>query len=284
MGAEVGAAVHTRGRRARNRALAAGLVLVACAEEPGDHELYREALVQHGGEALLTCDRIADERLRGECRAGAASRMARKDLVASREACGAITDPVWRDECFFLAADEAELIGRPALETCAEAGRFRDRCTQHAAHRDLAGRGLDLSLGRELTLRARIRDVVASYHPDFGDADVDRMVDAAMAQQLSVRFEEQPFEVARCGEAGERVCQMAYGAVLYAAKEAGSLAVACAGDSSPEAVAAAGVTPWVAGDPMGPVVYALACGHPLPVAEEEEEPKPRSRSRRRGRR
>lgn len=283
---EVEAAVQTRGRSRLARALAGSLLLAAaCADEPEDRELYRQALGELSAEALLTCDRIVDEGLRGECRAGAAARMARKDITASREACAAIGDAVWREECFFLAADEAELIGRPALETCAEAGRFADRCTQHAAHRDLAGRSLDTSLGREQLMRARVRDVVASYHPDRSEEDLARMVDAAMAQQLSVRFEEAPFALSACGAAGERVCQMAYGAVLYTAKEEGRLEAACAGEATPEAVAAAGVTPWVAEDPLGPAVFALACGRPPPVAEEEtqgDEPPPRRG--RRGRR
>ena len=258
MEAEVEAVVRSRATGA-GVLMAAGSVLVACSSGPDDRASYLAALTQVPAEALESCAAIQDASLAAECLTGVAARQAVKNVAAGRETCARVADAMWRDECYFLVTDAAEQVGRPALETCALAGRFAERCTQHAAHRDLESRTRHLAVGQEDLLWAETRDVVASYHPDKPAQTLDMMVMAAMAQELAPRWADKPFDVADCGLASDLVCAMAYDAILFEAREEGLLTVACAGEHTPEAIVAAGVTAWVGDEALPLRVFEEAC-------------------------
>jgi len=240
-------------------ALALVVAGLGCEGPPTDRERYQASLGRSHTEAREICSEIRASGLRGECLSHAAAQVAVKDLSAAIETCATIDDPVWADECVFLSADGAELVGRTAMDTCAKAGRFRERCTQHAAHRDLAHRAVELAVGEEARLERMAADVVAAYHPHLRPRDQRPLVHAAVAQMVAKRWGPEPFSVASCGQIEADVCAMAYGTHVFKAAEQGLLDTICAGPLEPEAVAAAGAVSWVADDPLAPELWAGAC-------------------------
>ncbi len=232
---------------------------LGCGQPPTDRERYQASLGRSHAEARDICADIGAAGLRGECLSHAAAQVAAKDLSAAIDTCATIDDPVWADECVFLCSDGAALIGRPAMDTCAKAGRFRERCTQHAGHRDLAERVVDLAVGDEARLERVAADVVAAYHPHLRPRDQRPLVHAAVAQIVAKRWGPELFSVASCGEIEADVCAMAYGTHVFKAAERGLLETICAGPLEPETVAAAGAVSWVPDDPLAPEIWAGAC-------------------------
>lgn len=75
---------------------------------------------------LARCRGLPDADLAGDCALVAA-------LAADPVACGAIDAGVWRDECWFQAAEIAQRAGdvARAVDRCGRAGRFGPECTYH---------------------------------------------------------------------------------------------------------------------------------------------------------
>lgn len=121
-----------RGQRP-STVLAGLLVASACAEaEPaGDVARYAAVAAEDGGtEAdLATCGGISDDSLAGDC---ALLVVARSELPAE-EACPRVPKGIWRDECWFVAAEARRAAGQDgsAAQLCLRAGAFRDDCGQH---------------------------------------------------------------------------------------------------------------------------------------------------------
>lgn len=106
-------------------ALLAILTLLGCHAEP-DHALYLQALHADAADGWDTCLRIVDVPLRSECQATRAAR----DLQFDR--CGEIATPVWKDECWFEAAEAEARAGdkEEALSACRRGG-FAQECQDH---------------------------------------------------------------------------------------------------------------------------------------------------------
>ena len=238
------------------------LVLVGglgCEPAPTDRERYVSTLGLDHDAAAPICARIDDPGLRGECLSHAATEVAPRALDTALATCAGIDDPVWSDECAFLVADVAALVGEPARSTCEAAGRFRDRCVQHAAHRELLDRVGTLPVGEEARLETVAAEVAAAYNPGLDPFQLEPVVDAAIARVVSSRWDAAPFDVADCGVLAEPLCVMAYGIHLMEASASGVLQEVCAGPLEADRVAAAGAVAWVAGDPLAPKVWARTC-------------------------
>lgn len=120
------------------RWLAFACVLAACGRSDGVAELSRySALLAQPGEdpeaAFAVCDDLDDDQLRGDCGLAMAQHFSRKQSSPLTSWCSRVSRGVWRDECVFIAAEEARRAGRQdeAATLCLEAGSFVDDCVQH---------------------------------------------------------------------------------------------------------------------------------------------------------
>lgn len=102
------------------------LLLLACAPSPThDHATYQAVVAAPSGDVaadLARCATIADADLAGDCA-----------LVAAADHCDQIAPGLWRDECWFQAAEAANRRGdaTAAIDACGAAGRFAPECTYH---------------------------------------------------------------------------------------------------------------------------------------------------------
>ncbi|MEL6342527.1 MAG: hypothetical protein AAFV53_05300 [Myxococcota bacterium] len=98
-----------------------------------DHARYRSVLTQPGlpvDDALAACDAITDRDLRGDCALSAVTAPGRDDIAGR---CPAVPRGVWREECYFIAAERVNRQGDAVLAAglCQQAGRFSLDCAQH---------------------------------------------------------------------------------------------------------------------------------------------------------
>lgn len=124
--------------------IALGGLLAACSRPDPLAELGRySALLASPGEdadaAFELCDDLSDDQLRGDCGLAMAQHFARKDGRELTSWCGRVSRGVWRDECVFIAAEEARRAGRQdeAGRLCLESGSFVDDCVQHLWQNEL---------------------------------------------------------------------------------------------------------------------------------------------------
>lgn len=111
------------------RALALALI-VACtpAEPPAVRPLP-------DGVGPEVCAEEPFEQLRIGCLVESAARAGREgDAVHTQQACEAVPDGQWRDECYFRAGEELGRAGAvaDAMRHCAHAGRYATFCVTHA--------------------------------------------------------------------------------------------------------------------------------------------------------
>lgn len=112
----------------------AGLaLLLSCGSGIPDTQRHDAVLSAPLDEVRLEdCAEIRSDDLRGDCQLYAAQVLGRTDGFG--ELCVGVDDGVWRDECYFLAAEQARRIGedkRDAGRLCARSGRFANDCAQH---------------------------------------------------------------------------------------------------------------------------------------------------------
>lgn len=115
-----------------------GLFLFACGvsspDGPTDIESYTAASVATDlSTGLARCSEIQSVELQGECVAFQVREHARNEPTASEQACAAIPEGIWRDECFFLLADGAIDATAPEKTApyCRRAGRYLQPCFMH---------------------------------------------------------------------------------------------------------------------------------------------------------
>ncbi len=113
---------------------AALLTLLACEQAPPDAQQHAAVLEAPPASVELgDCARIRSDDLRGECQLYWAFNLAGALKLPPGERCEQL-DGIWRDECFFLAAEQlrrSRADPRAAGALCARAGRFGDDCGQH---------------------------------------------------------------------------------------------------------------------------------------------------------
>ncbi len=100
-----------------------------------DRAFYRSALGRSGDldAAARTCAGIADADLRGDCIAAVMDRSGPRDP----RWCDEVAPPgAWREECWFVAADDPDAAYAERVARCARAGRFQADCLRHQRLRE----------------------------------------------------------------------------------------------------------------------------------------------------
>ena len=127
-------------------------------EEPGGDAVRYARAVEKGADGLADCLALGDSELRGDCVSYVArleSARGPEGFEAAHAAC--LQLPVgdhWRDECVFQSVDGAGQVGRRAAEACAEAGRYKVKCADHATTRTVDKVLGEVPLGEEAALEA----------------------------------------------------------------------------------------------------------------------------------
>ncbi len=105
-----------------------------------DRAHYQAGLTRGDPQQRLEhCRAITDETLRSDCLTALAGRTAQLQDLDADVLCGEIQLVSWREECFFVAAEQArankDLEGAASL--CTKAGRFERDCSNHLWQREL---------------------------------------------------------------------------------------------------------------------------------------------------
>lgn len=111
------------------------LTLAGCAHPdatPHQDRVHYQAGVSEGapGDRLAHCRAIQEQALQGDCYAALAQD---GEDIEGGDLCGELPASLWRDECFFTAAERARATQDHdrAATLCMEAGRFLNDCSIH---------------------------------------------------------------------------------------------------------------------------------------------------------
>ena len=136
--------------------------LAACAPDaPATQEEIRAL-------AAGDCGAIRSPDLAAECLVFAV----RADPARAEALCPQIGVPFWQDECWFMAADAADLSGEARRAACQRAGRYQGPCIANALSRAFTQLAEDPALRCSDRLEAEIARTLAEYHrpPDEAHA------------------------------------------------------------------------------------------------------------------
>ncbi len=121
-------------------------LLIACGGEPSlaqdqqDRVRYQAGIAS--GAPLLRLDQcraVQDVTLRGDCLTALAPLAGEIEGLSAEDLCSEVQEESWRDECFFVAAEQAkqeEDLAR-AAQLCGRAGRFARDCSNHMWQQEL---------------------------------------------------------------------------------------------------------------------------------------------------
>ncbi len=125
-----------------------GLWLLGCASSPGsapaDRTAYLAVLSDRTVQpeaGLATCETIEEDTLAGDCALHVVMVEARRPGGRPSRWCAAVPTGVWRDECWFVAAESARRARNveESARFCMESGAFRDDCAQHLWQSEVHG-------------------------------------------------------------------------------------------------------------------------------------------------
>ena len=105
-----------------------------------DARLFADAMRNAAdAESFAVCERIGDQQTRAECQFVVATDGATKAGEAPESRCQRVPRGVWRDECWFDAAEtwRRQGDGDRAGELCVKSGRFSVDCRQHLYQSEL---------------------------------------------------------------------------------------------------------------------------------------------------
>lgn len=234
---------------------------LACAGA-SDAAINLEAARAEPDAAVAICRRIRDDGARSDCLMATAARIAASGRFKSATAvCDTIEVAVFHDECWFLAADEAETLGAEAVDACRHAGQFRENCLGHAIGREVPrAEEKHAKPGQERALQDAVREIVARYKPAAPEDQREVTVDRMVGQILSKRWEGLPFDAARCGSVTPAVCRLAYRMNLDGAPPQIPIEQICRDGVTLERVTAAGAPAWTPGsDEAALAVWQALC-------------------------
>lgn len=124
------------------------------------------------------------------------------EVDAARERCETMDDGLWRDECWFVVAENEPLdVG---VRTCRQAGRFRHNCLDHLwfqAQEQVP----TTAVGEEAALRESLDTVARQVLPAARRAD---QVERALLDKVRLRFDDGATR-ADCGTLPEDRCSEA---------------------------------------------------------------------------
>ncbi len=151
------------------------VLAAACSSPEADPTELLAPLPRDPVEALAACDREPFPELATTCRVEAAARAAGQELPqVAEQACAAIQDLRWREECHFRAGEELGRRGAMdlALGHCARAGRYGRFCITHTAWHAAPIPGLQVSdaaavLARETEWMAGVQGAMDGAPPEL---------------------------------------------------------------------------------------------------------------------
>lgn len=112
------------------------------------------------------CHAIRSPDLAAECLVFAV----RADPARAGALCPQIRIPFWQDECWFMAADAADLSGEARREACQRAGRYQGPCIANALSRAFTRLSEDPALRCSDRLEAEVARTLGDYHRPAGEA------------------------------------------------------------------------------------------------------------------
>lgn len=233
------------------------LLLSCTSPQRSDRARYLDSTLADRDEAAAICATIAGSDLRADCLIHAAARHARSgDIGTAQATCQTIDMALWRDECWFLTADDAGLIGEDALAACRESGRFRPHCQGHALGR--AVQAVALPVGGEVDSARSIGRLVTYYRPKSTGLKKRIIANELLAVRVGDRWAETPFDPTLCGTLTSSMCAWAYRASLDGTDSApGEL---CPGPVTSEAAQSIGLSGWsAAGEAIAGAVWSGIC-------------------------
>lgn len=241
--------------------------LLACTSpQGGDRAAYLRSTTADPAEAPAICQTIAEDALRADCLIHAGARHAEGgDIAQAQATCEAIEDPLWAEECWFLTADRAALIGDAARQACRRSGRFEPHCRGHALGR--AVQQVDLPVGEEAEGAVKIGQLVAAWRPRSAGMKQRIMANELLATRISARWSQAPFDPALCGQLTPSMCAWAYRASL--SETDADPADLCPGPVTAGAVQAVGLSGWteagsrLAGSVWDGICQQAADGQPI---------------------
>ena len=218
--------------------------LLACTSpQQDDRAAYLRSTTADPAAAPALCQAISEDALRADCLIHAAARHAEaSDITAAQATCQAIDPGVWQDECWFLTADRAGLIGQTARDACRRSGRFEPHCRGHALGR--AVQQVDLPVGEEAAGAVAIGGLVASWRPRSAGMKQRIMANELLATRIGERWADVPFDPALCGQLTPSMCAWAYRASL--SQTEADPAALCPGPVTAAAAQAVGLSGWTA--------------------------------------
>ena len=234
--------------------------LLACqvrSPQQSDRQAYITYTTADRTESADLCEDISESALRADCLIHAAARHARvRDIETAQATCQRIEAGIWRDECWFLTADDANLIGEAALSACRNSGRFQPHCRGHALGR--AAQEVDLTVGLEAESARAIGKLVADYRPKSAGLKRRIMANEILAVRIGDRWQAAPFDPMQCGALTPPMCAWAYRASLDDATA--PLGDLCDQGISNEAAQDIGLSGWSeAGESMAWGVWSGIC-------------------------
>lgn len=145
------------------------LALLACrpvfdpATDPPADPLTDQIAASAAGD----CARIVDPDMRAECAVFAV----RADPARAADLCPQISVPFWQDECWFMAADAADLLGEERRIACMRAGRYQGPCIANALSREITRLTEDPGSRCRPGLQGEVERVLAGYHRPAAQAE-----------------------------------------------------------------------------------------------------------------
>ena len=145
------------------------LALLACrpAPDPPTDPPADPLTDQIAASAAGDCARIVDPDMRAECAVFAV----RADPARAADLCPQISVPFWQDECWFMAADAADLLGEERRIACLRAGRYQGPCIANALSRELTRLTADPASRCRPGLRLEVEQVLTGYHRPAAQAE-----------------------------------------------------------------------------------------------------------------
>lgn len=188
-----------------HRSLLALALVSGCNERPPSTAVDYVRAIQDG---QGDCQDLADPALAGDCTVQRARDLAKAGEGPAGEAlCAAMAPSMWRDECFFVVADGANLVGPEMVSACARTGRFLRECQAHGLER-MARPVLDRAVvGQE---EATLFALVEVFRPVVGEAMAWDAARDGLIRHVGRRSPDAPFSRVSCGAAPDDICTAAY--------------------------------------------------------------------------
>lgn len=240
------------------RVIAALALLAACSSGPDQD---RDAYLAGMGDPRACAD-ISSPDLRAECVSFSAVALTWEHSVDKGQSACRSLDGRWREECFFLVAEAAELRGPAAREACTQAGAWASHCLDHLKMVTVERLIREHGVGQEIVLMQEIGQAARDWSPEAPEEEVTQTTFQVVAHTLARRAGNGVFERRTCGAAPDPVCVEAYGVSLARMPGGTILDSFCSGPIQAERARDEGLRPWdEAAQPIAEAYWSEQCAH-----------------------